>query len=386
MDSVIPTAKDILCGRGRRCFSHEGNIKFRQLIAESLQAYIDCPRRKLKIRLVQSLAEKVLETGARFLYCKTQFENDKMVELWFDGGMKKAKDKIGHTFRDALNEKSKCVENLHLSIVNDPLRPGQSSQKDSEKQAENIKPKRVRKSKSIKNRRLKIKVKSNARAKTNNTESRVDYDQRSTTKDSAKKVKSRQLVFPKIPTKTSNATTTNTNPAPESNPNLLEVGASLVSPDCSISSSPTTAFEDFEMDMSCLDDMYEDDALLLGEPTSDTKASFDEAMPNSTTSIPPKVRDFDEWYKAECSSLDDFAPIEEVSSQQSMNHTALHSCDPIDDEILPNMEVEALLRCYLGEWGDGPLLVVSKSDASVVSRSSSMLTSPDNDCQDGVYS
>ena len=105
--NVLPEPNDVLCGRGRVCFEHEGNRKFRALIALNLQTYLDAPSRKIRTQLVRAIAETVQSVGGRFLI------HDFKSNTWTDGGMKKAKDKIGHSFRDAMAHKYKVVQELH---------------------------------------------------------------------------------------------------------------------------------------------------------------------------------------------------------------------------------------------------------------------------------
>ena len=108
--AVTPTATDILCGRGLFCFEHEGNQKFRALLALNLQAYRDANSRTQRSRVVRSVADTINVMGGRFLIF------DGQTKTWRDGGKKKAVDKIGHSLRDAIANKSKNVEDLHRLV------------------------------------------------------------------------------------------------------------------------------------------------------------------------------------------------------------------------------------------------------------------------------
>jgi hypothetical protein len=83
---IIPTDKDVLCGRGKTNFLHEGNIKFRQHVGANLEAYINAQTRSQKSALVKAIADYVLKQGGRFLKLEKG--------VWYDGGVKTAREKV----------------------------------------------------------------------------------------------------------------------------------------------------------------------------------------------------------------------------------------------------------------------------------------------------
>jgi hypothetical protein len=85
---VIPTEKDVLCGRGKAFFNHEGNKKFRQIIGNTIGTYLMAKRKSEKSKIVLAIAEEVMETGARFLKRK---ETEKE---WYEGGLDLARQKV----------------------------------------------------------------------------------------------------------------------------------------------------------------------------------------------------------------------------------------------------------------------------------------------------
>jgi len=107
---VTPTADDVLCGRGRISFQHEGNRKFRFLIASHLAEYTRARTKKQKIDLVRFIAQTIKERGGRFL------KQDRDTQLWYDAGIQAARKKVGHSLRDASNDKIKCVRAMSKSI------------------------------------------------------------------------------------------------------------------------------------------------------------------------------------------------------------------------------------------------------------------------------
>lgn len=105
-----PKPNDVLCGRGKTCFEHEGNDAFRKVVARHVDAYNMAPTKKAKMQVVVRVVDIVISQGGRFLvrhrgggsphYC------------WMDGGCKQGKKKAGHALRDALRGRVKCVEKL----------------------------------------------------------------------------------------------------------------------------------------------------------------------------------------------------------------------------------------------------------------------------------
>lgn len=121
-----PTSVDILCGRGKACFRHQGNNSFRMLIAEYADMYEMALTKKTKMRVVMMIVDIVIARGGRFLINN----ND---GTWVDGGRKQGKKKTGHAFRDALRGRVKCITQMRaqLSITNAALNVDDSSLQSS---------------------------------------------------------------------------------------------------------------------------------------------------------------------------------------------------------------------------------------------------------------
>ena len=101
-----PKTVDVLCGRGKMCFRHEGNNRFRVLIAEHADTYKMAPTKKVKTQVIALVVEIVIARGGRFLVQN----NDDCT--WVDGGRKQGKKKTGHAFRDALRGRVKCITEM----------------------------------------------------------------------------------------------------------------------------------------------------------------------------------------------------------------------------------------------------------------------------------
>ena len=105
-----PTDNDVLCGRGGTCFLHEGNRRFRGIVAASLQLYLTTSTRSEKSKIVRDIVEEVLGQGVRFL---------KPVGAcgWYEADVKTARLKVGHALRDASTDKSRHIKEIHLDLL-----------------------------------------------------------------------------------------------------------------------------------------------------------------------------------------------------------------------------------------------------------------------------
>ena len=108
MSTSIPRAVDVLCGRGKMCFHHEGNDSFRMLIAEHVDTYKLAPTKKLKMQVVARVVDIVVSRGGRFMIQNKDGS-------WVDGGEKQGKKKTGHAMRDALRGRVKCITQMRES-------------------------------------------------------------------------------------------------------------------------------------------------------------------------------------------------------------------------------------------------------------------------------
>lgn len=94
--SVVPLETDVLCGRGNAHSNREGNKAFSEICRDNLRQYIAAPTRTEKIRVVSSVLEQVLATGARFV------KMDRSTKSWYQASKKEAHDKTGHAMRDMI--------------------------------------------------------------------------------------------------------------------------------------------------------------------------------------------------------------------------------------------------------------------------------------------
>ena len=109
-ERVVPNSNDVLCGRGKTCFDHDGNRSFRLLVARHLTVYTEASRRKEKTMVARSIIQHVLDRGGRFL--KKTGDGG-----WYDGGSKAGKEKVGHALRDASTDRVKCMTKMHQTLL-----------------------------------------------------------------------------------------------------------------------------------------------------------------------------------------------------------------------------------------------------------------------------
>mmetsp|Transcript_29575 Transcript_29575/g.48800 ORF Transcript_29575/g.48800 Transcript_29575/m.48800 type:complete len:242 (+) Transcript_29575:146-871(+) len=108
---IVPNNKDVLLGRGRTHLLHPGNVRFREIVGSKMHTYLKNDQRGHRSRLICEIADEILLTGARMLKRK------KGTLLWYDAGIKAAREKVGHALRDASSNKSESINNIHLDLL-----------------------------------------------------------------------------------------------------------------------------------------------------------------------------------------------------------------------------------------------------------------------------
>ena len=97
------TASDVLFGRGSGPNDHEGNIRFRHLVAERKQEYLATNHRQTKAKIAREIVNTILEDRGRFLKKVEHFEARRLgipkgVDAWIivddDTVMEKAKQAL----------------------------------------------------------------------------------------------------------------------------------------------------------------------------------------------------------------------------------------------------------------------------------------------------
>lgn len=92
---------DVLRGKGKDSFNHEGNIRFRHHVANATEAYNACQTASERAAVVTSVIDAVHCSGGRFLR-KHQVHGN-----WIAMTSKEYKDKVVYAMRDAIVKWSK---------------------------------------------------------------------------------------------------------------------------------------------------------------------------------------------------------------------------------------------------------------------------------------
>ena len=111
-----PSPVDILCGRGRECFNHEGNRRFRRMIDLSLPRYLQAETKTEKTSIVSSIVDNVRWSRSNNAVatmptvldqndnerCALFIRFDRKAAQWFEIGDEAAREKVGQTIREML--------------------------------------------------------------------------------------------------------------------------------------------------------------------------------------------------------------------------------------------------------------------------------------------
>lgn len=86
---------DVVCGRGKGSYNRPGNKKFRAMVQEHVQEYVQAKTKLDKSMVLSAIVEKVREeNGGRFVKQKKGY--------WHEIGDEQAREKVGHAIREAI--------------------------------------------------------------------------------------------------------------------------------------------------------------------------------------------------------------------------------------------------------------------------------------------
>jgi hypothetical protein len=101
-DDYVPSPNDVLCGRGRKCYFHPGNVRFRDIVQSHLAKYSAATSKMEKGNIISIVYEEIQEQGDGGGFIKKD-DNGR----WYDVGEFLAREKVSQAFRDALHDKYK---------------------------------------------------------------------------------------------------------------------------------------------------------------------------------------------------------------------------------------------------------------------------------------
>ena len=102
-----PSNYDIICGRGKACYDHIGNRRFRVTADINLHKYMNAASRFEKSLVVNSIVDQIKETSSST--CGGFVKKDPLTGRWYALGDEPSREKIGHTLRVAAAVASKSV-------------------------------------------------------------------------------------------------------------------------------------------------------------------------------------------------------------------------------------------------------------------------------------
>jgi hypothetical protein len=100
-DSPSPT--DVVCARGRAFWEHEGNCRYRALIAKATRKYSDSTCKLEKSLVVSEVIEAVRRSNGRFI------KKSRRGGPWVEVDELFVREKVGQALRDGLVEKYKSA-------------------------------------------------------------------------------------------------------------------------------------------------------------------------------------------------------------------------------------------------------------------------------------
>ena len=98
-----PGDHDVLCGRGRKCFNHAGNVKFRAIVQSFLPQYNKAIAKLEKSYILSDVVEQVRKNSGQGGFIK----KDPNTGRWYEVGDFLAREKTSQAFRDVLHDKYK---------------------------------------------------------------------------------------------------------------------------------------------------------------------------------------------------------------------------------------------------------------------------------------
>lgn len=65
--TMAPGDDDVLMGRGKRSYNHEGNVRFRALVAERASSYFETQSKKVRRDIAKQIMARIEKNGGKFL-------------------------------------------------------------------------------------------------------------------------------------------------------------------------------------------------------------------------------------------------------------------------------------------------------------------------------
>ena len=102
-EKFTPGENDVICGRGRKAFSHVGNERFRKLVEKRLDEYSSAAAKLEKSYILSDIVCEVRRRSPNGGFVK----KDSSSGRWYEVGDFLAREKTSQAFRDALHDQYK---------------------------------------------------------------------------------------------------------------------------------------------------------------------------------------------------------------------------------------------------------------------------------------
>lgn len=100
--SYKPTCNDIICGRGRGSFLHEGNKAYLALLRRNIPTYLAAGKRKEKSIIISTLVSSLKTRGFRFL------KQDEKNTRWYELSKQECYERTAHAIRDLIRKQKQA--------------------------------------------------------------------------------------------------------------------------------------------------------------------------------------------------------------------------------------------------------------------------------------
>lgn len=94
-----PTGRDIICGRGRGSFLHEGNKFYLSLLRKNIDPYLAAKKRVEKSVIISTIVSSLKQCSFRFL------KQDEMNQRWYELSDAECYERTAHALRDLIRKK-----------------------------------------------------------------------------------------------------------------------------------------------------------------------------------------------------------------------------------------------------------------------------------------
>lgn len=101
-EDFTPSDDDVICGRGKKCYAHVGNDRFRERVMGMLDEYRKARSKLDKSKVLSDVVEQVRLNSPRGGFVKQDASG-----RWHEVGDFLAREKTSQAFRDALHENYK---------------------------------------------------------------------------------------------------------------------------------------------------------------------------------------------------------------------------------------------------------------------------------------